>query len=137
MKFVVDEAGFVELCLRGLGGRKQCLSLCVSWSLGAVLAVPVVAAVPVPPASVWVAGTPDAGLAWNELYFKAFPCPTGQGFSIAGLFPGRVCCTEGWIANCQFNNFPTSQLWGTSACHGMGCSPVVVAFSHRLVSLLR
>lgn len=32
--------------------------------------MPLVAAVPVPPGSIWVAGTPDARLAWNELYFK-------------------------------------------------------------------
>lgn len=48
LKSVLDEAGFVELSLRGLGGREQCLNLCVSWSLGAVLACTTCGSVPVP-----------------------------------------------------------------------------------------
>lgn len=50
-----------------------------------MLALPVVAAVPLPPGSIWVTGTPDAGLACNELYFKAFSFPTGWEFSIGEL----------------------------------------------------
>lgn len=40
-------------------------------------------------------------------------------------------------AGLQISNLTMSppQLWGTNACHGTGCSPVIVAFSHRLVSL--
>lgn len=52
LTFGVFEAGFVELCLRGLAGRKQCLNLCVE-ALGLCWLAPPVAAVPVPPGSIW------------------------------------------------------------------------------------
>lgn len=134
LKFVLDEAGFAELSLRGLGGRKQCLNLCVSWSLRAVLACTTCGSVPVPPGSIWAAGTPDARLTWNELYFKAFPFPTGQGFSIGGLCPGGCAAVRAGLQTFNLMVSPP-QLWGTSGYRGTGYSPVIVAFSHRLVSL--
>lgn len=76
-------------------------SLCVE-ALGLCWLAPPVAAVPVPPGSIWVAGTPDA----MSFISKPFLSPLHR------VFHRRLCCSEGWIANCQFNNFPPTPALG-------------------------